>query len=112
MKNLDRRLAATVHSHGRAFLLRIGLVVLVLAVLGTIASQLNLHRDLHRLDAAMLSGAPEGNYHVLVEDLARAAAKDKGVLRNVTSAGSVENVERLRAAKKTCDVAFALAQDG
>jgi TRAP-type uncharacterized transport system substrate-binding protein len=111
-KNLDRRLAATVHSHAGAFLLRLGLVALVLAVVGALVSQLNLKRDLHRLDAGMLSGAPEGNYHALVDDLSRAAAKDKGTLRNVTSAGSVENVSRLRAEKKTCDVAFGLAQDG
>ena len=111
-KKLDRRLAATVHAHAGAFFLRLGLVVLILAVLAAIVSQLNLKRDLHRLDAGMLSGAPEGNYSALVGDLAAAAAKDKGTIRNVPSAGSIENVTRLRAAKKSCEVAFALAQDG
>jgi hypothetical protein len=83
-----------------------------LALLGGIVSQLNLHRDLHRLDAGMLSGAPEGNYHAIVDDLVHLAATGNARLRNVPSAGSADNVARLRAAKKSCEVAFALAQDG
>jgi TRAP-type uncharacterized transport system substrate-binding protein len=91
---------------------KIGAVVVVLAVLAAIASQLNVHRDLHRLRASMLSGAPEGNYHRVVGELAELAATEKGALANVASDGSVDNVARLRAAKGSCDAAFALVQDG
>jgi hypothetical protein len=112
--NLNRRLLsrATARAHWSPVLRRTGVVVLALAIVAAILSQLNLKRDLHRLDAAILSGTPEGSYHAVAADLAALAAKENGKLRETLSAGSMENLTRLRAAKSTCEVAFALAQDG
>lgn len=86
----------------------------VLALVAFLVSRLNLARDLHRLDARMLSGAPEGNYSATVEDLTRIAREGHGKLENVPSDGSAENIARLAkaAADGSCDVQFALAQDG
>ncbi len=114
-KNLDRQLVpkagARAH-HWSTVLVRIGAGVLLLLALAAIVSQLNLHRNLHRLDARMLSGPADGSANALVAELADVAAKGSGKLVNVPSAGSFENVERLRAARGSCDTAFALAQDG
>jgi TRAP-type uncharacterized transport system substrate-binding protein len=96
----------------RSLALKLAAVAAVATLLGVVIAQLNFRRDLHRLDAAMLSGAPAGNYYVIVGDLATRAARERGKLRNVESEGSIDNVRRLGAAAKSCDVAFALAQDG
>ena len=60
----------------------------------------------------MLSGSPTGNYFATVDRLAEEVSRRKGRVANVSSAGSVENVERLTAGMKTCDVHFGLVQDG
>jgi hypothetical protein len=93
-------------------LTRIGLGLLGFVALAALVSQLNLQHDMHRLDAGMLSGPQEGNYFITVDELSRSAAKEKGRLRNVPSEGTGDNVARLLAAKKSCEVSFALAQDG
>ena len=99
--------------HPRATrLLRIAAVVAIVLGLGALTSQLNLERDLHRLDARILSGVPEGNYHVLADALVRSAASQRGHLRELPSQGSSDNIARLRAAQASCEIEFALAQDG
>lgn len=60
----------------------------------------------------MLSGSSKGNYHATVEKLALEVARQHGRVRNVPSAGSVETVQRLIGSADTCDVQFALVQDG
>jgi len=95
-----------------ARLLRIALVVAIVLGLGALTSQLNLERDLHRLDARILSGVPEGNYHLLADALVRSAASQRGHLRELPSQGSSDNIARLRAARASCEIEFALAQDG
>src|SRR5450432_573916 len=96
----------------RAFLLKIALALVLIGGLGALVSRLNLRRDMSRLNLAMLSGTPEGNYHHLVNDLATRAGTEGGKLRNVPSEGSADNVRRLAAAQKSCDVSIGLAQDG
>jgi TRAP-type uncharacterized transport system substrate-binding protein len=65
------------------------------------------------LDAGLLSGPPEGQYHAIADRLAARAAVERGRLANVATAGSVENLQRLaRAAEGACDQRFALVQDG
>jgi len=92
-------------------LVRVTLALLVLVLLGVLASRLDFGRDLRRLRVKVLSGAPEGNYYALVSRLSATASKSRGTIENVQSAGSVENVQRLIAAEKTCDVQFAIVQD-
>src|SRR6185436_1217135 len=48
----------------------------------------------------------------LVGRLSELGAAAGGRVRNVSSEGSRDNVQRLAAASRTCEVAFALAQDG
>jgi hypothetical protein len=90
------------------------LVALVLGVVALVVSRIDFARDMHRLDAGMLSGAKDGSYHAVVTDLATFAEKKSGHIRNLESAGSAENTARLAAARSTgkCDVAFGLVQDG
>ena len=92
--------------------LRIGAVGIVIALLAFVVSRVDFTHDFHRLRARVLSGPAEGNYHTIVERLAARAAKTRGALENVTSAGAVDNAARLQAASRTCEVAFAMAQDG
>lgn len=113
--NLDRPLAAPgSEPKSRGSLLRkAALVALVLLVFVLLVSRVNVSRSMRRLDVGVASGSKEGNYHAIVDDLAALAKKDQGTIRNVESAGSMDNVARLeRAASGSCDVAFALAQDG
>lgn len=88
-------------------------VLAVVAGLGVVAARLDFSKDLRRLKVAMLSGAPEGNYHAVVDRLAKVAGKARGQVENVASEGSVDNLNRLAAAAKSgCAAQFALIQDG
>jgi hypothetical protein len=91
---------------------RIGGVVLGVALLVLLVSRVDFTHDLHRMHLRVLSGAPEGNYHAIVARLADGATKRLGVVENVTSGGSTENVKRLGDAAKSCELQLALAQDG
>jgi TRAP-type uncharacterized transport system substrate-binding protein len=93
-------------------LLRFAVVLAGLSVLAAGVGQLNLEHDLHRLDAGFLSGLPEGNYHAIADGLVRTAAQQRGRLREVPSEGSTDNIERLRAARASCELSFGLVQDG
>ena len=68
--------------------------------------------DLSYVNVAILSGSPEGNYHVIVDKAAKEAQRRHGRIANLPSAGSIENLARLAAAKSSCGIQFALAQDG
>jgi TRAP-type uncharacterized transport system substrate-binding protein len=64
------------------------------------------------LKASVLTGASAGQYHAVGERLAARALKKNGRLNIVTTAGSVENVARLRGENGRCIPAFAFVQDG
>ena len=68
--------------------------------------------NLSFVDVAILSGSNEGNYHAIVARAAAEAQRRRGRIANVSSAGSIENIARLAAAKWSCNVQFALVQDG
>lgn len=85
--------------------------VLVL-VCGAMFASLDLHPSLKRLDATLLSGAPGGQYHEIAGQLAAEAARDRGRIENRATNGSVENLQRLAEARTSCQVQYALAQDG
>ena len=84
----------------------------VLGVLAALLALTNPEASLRHLRVGVLSGAPKGNYHAVVQRLAAGAAARKGHVTNLSSAGSVENVERLVAARKGCTAHFALVQEG
>jgi TRAP-type uncharacterized transport system substrate-binding protein len=116
MANLDRPLAGTRRDpKSRGGIVRkAALVVGVLALVGLIVSRLDFSRSYGSLkNTGVASGAKEGNYAVIVDDLVKIAAKHNGSLRNVESTGSGDNIAKLaQASGGSCDVSFALAQDG
>jgi hypothetical protein len=95
-------------STGLKTLLLIGL----LAPIGLLGALANRSPTLAHLPVAILSGNERGNYYAVVNALAAEAQQQQGHIDNLSSAGSVENVSRLIAAKTTCNVHFALVQEG
>ena len=83
-----------------------------LAVLTALVAWLDPRPSLRHVRVAMLSAGPTGNYYAAVEKIAGEVARHKGRVQNLTSAGSVENVQRLIAGAQDCSVHFALVQDG
>lgn len=81
-------------------------------LLVTAFSLINLRPDLSHLETSVASGAVQGNYHAVVDRLSTAAAADDGVLANIASSGTVDNINRLTAARDSCELEFALVQDG
>jgi TRAP-type uncharacterized transport system substrate-binding protein len=73
---------------------------------------LDLVPDLSYVDIMILSGSPEGQYHAMVERLINAAAEQNAKISNISTRGSRENLDRLLAAQKNCDVQLSLVQDG
>ncbi len=91
---------------------RAALLLGIVALLGIVVASIDLQPNLARVKVAILSGSEGGNYHAVVERLATEAVRAKGEIRNVPTQGSIENLERLSAARRTCDAQFALVQDG
>ena len=83
-----------------------------LALIGVLVALYDPRPSLRHVRVAFLSGSPTGNYFATVDKLAAETSRRKGRIANVASAGSVDNIERLVAARATCDVQFALVQDG
>lgn len=68
--------------------------------------------DLSYVNVSALSGSESGNYHAIVAKVAAEARRRGGRIGNLASAGSIENMTRLAAAKRACTIQFALVQDG
>lgn len=92
----------------------IKVAVVVGLALGLVAavSSADLAPDLSHLDVVVFSGAPEGNYHAVVEAMAREAASRGGRIENVSTAGSLDNVRRLEGEPQDPRGRFALVQAG
>ena len=88
--------------------LLLGVLVVVAAAVATFGR----HPDLSHVKVTFLSGSEDGNYHAIVAKAGAEARRRNGRIENLTSAGSIENIERLAAAKAPCDIQFALVQDG
>lgn len=83
-----------------------------LLLLLALVAWLDPRPSLRHVEVKMLSGSPSGRYHALVDGFAGEVSRRKGRLSNVATAGSAENIQRLIAARKSCDVHLALVQDG
>ncbi|MFK7985526.1 MAG: TAXI family TRAP transporter solute-binding subunit [Sandaracinaceae bacterium] len=94
--------------------LRVALRILVLAAiaaaLGAVILQIDLTPNLSHVRIAVLSGAEDGAYHATVDALAARAEEERGEVRSLTSAGSIENLSRLL--EDGCEADFGLVQDG
>ena len=88
------------------------MLVVVLAIVAVVVAKFGRNPDLSHVQVAILSGSQDGNYHALVAKAAAEGQRQRGRIDNVTSAGSVENIQRLAAAKSSCDIQFALVQEG
>jgi TRAP-type uncharacterized transport system substrate-binding protein len=95
----------------KAWVRGLSMTVAVLAIAGGLL-YLAVSGDYAFLKASVLTGAPAGHYHAVGERLAARALKKKGRLNIVATAGSVENVARLRGESGRCNPAFAFVQDG
>lgn len=95
-------------SSGRKTLLFFAVLLLLTALL----AWLDPRPTLRHVNLTMLSGSATGNYHAVVDKLAAEVARQRGRIRNLSTAGSAQNLQRLIAARQSCDVQFALVQDG
>lgn len=94
------------------FALRAIVVSIAIAIGALLFRDLDLVPDLSYVDLNILSGNEEGQYHKIVANLAQSAVAKEAVIRNIPSQGSRDNLERLKAARKSCDVHLGLVQDG
>lgn len=83
-----------------------------LVLLGSLLALRGPEASLGHLRAGFLSGSIKGNYFAVVDRIAIRAARRKGRITNLSSAGSMENVQRLIAARTSCSAQFALVQEG
>ena len=88
------------------------LFFLALFALSALLAWLDPRPTLRHVRLTMLSGAASGNYHATVDRLGAEVARRRGSIHNQSSAGSVENLRRLIAARHSCEVQFALVQAG
>ena len=91
---------------------RLLVLVLALAALAILAARTDFRPSLRHVDLRLLSGPTEGNYNAIADTVAAAAARKGGHIENVGSAGSLENIDRLAAASRSCEVQAALVQAG
>ena len=84
----------------------------VLVAIAVLAATFGRDPDLSHVKVAFLSGSEEGNYHAIVAKVAAEARHQHGRVDNLPSAGSVENIARLVAAKASCNIQLALVQEG
>lgn len=91
---------------------RLLVVVLAIVALAIAAARADLRPSLSHVHVRLLSGTPEGNYSSIADTVAAAATKKRGTIENVASAGSLENIDRLAAAAKSCEVQAAIVQAG
>jgi TRAP-type uncharacterized transport system substrate-binding protein len=111
-ERLERMLGSSRDSAGWSTGAKTALLLAALALLGLLIAIVEPSPTLRHVRVGFLSGSASGNYHAVVERIAAEVRRRNGDVRNVASAGSAENVERLTAAKARCDIRFALAQDG
>ncbi len=105
-----RRSMEAMQASSRA--LKMVLLVAILAIIAIVVAKFGRNPDLSHVNVAVLSGSEDGNYHAIVEKAVVEARRQHGRIDSLTSAGSVENIQRLAAARAQCDIQFALVQDG
>ena len=111
-ERLLRVLGRPGHGRGLSPGVKTALLFGVLALLTAIVAWIDPRPSLRHVRVTVLSGSPSGNYFATVDRFAAEVSRRKGHVTNVSTAGSVQNVERLVAGTERCDVHFALVQDG
>jgi TRAP transporter TAXI family solute receptor len=93
-------------------LVRFLLLLVAAAAVAAVAAAFGIAYDYGYLHASILTGSPGGKYHALAVRLADRAQREHGTLTIVSTAGSIENVNRLATGRGHCTEMFALIQDG
>ena len=93
-------------------LVRFLLLLVAAAAVAAVAAAFGIAHDYGYLHASILTGSPGGKYHALAVRLADRAQREHGRLTIVSTAGSIENVNRLATGRGHCAEMFALIQDG
>jgi hypothetical protein len=89
-----------------------GFIVLLFVAGFVVVATSSRNPDLSHVKAAFLSGSEDANYHAVVERVAAEVRRRGGRIENVTSPGSVANIERLVGERRSCRAHFALVQEG
>src|SRR5690349_4023437 len=92
--------------------LNAALLFAVFIAIFIVAATSSRNPDLSYVNVTFLSGSAEGNYHAIVAKTAAETQRRQGRVNNLPSAGSIENIQRLSAAASSCNVQFALVQEG
>ncbi len=92
--------------------LKTAILFAVLAVIAVAAALYDRNPDFSYVKITFLSGTESGNYYAVIARLADVVQAKRGHVTNIATAGSVDNINRLAAAKASCSAQFALAQDG
>ena len=95
----------------RRVALRVVVLAVIVALLGAGILNVDLQPNLSHVEIGILGGAEGGHYDEIVAGLARRARHERGSVRNLRSAGSMENLSRLLDDER-CEADFALVQDG
>jgi TRAP-type uncharacterized transport system substrate-binding protein len=111
-ERFQRVLGRLKHTFNRSRYLKVALLGGVLLLIGLLAAFSDHSPDLAHVRVGVLSGDPQKNYYEIINRLAAEAQRQKGRIDNIPSAGSVENISRLVDSRATCDVHFALVQEG
>ncbi len=111
-ERLMRVLGRPGHGRGLSPGVKAALLFGVLALLTAIVAWIDPRPSMRHVRVTVLSGSPTGNYFATVDRFAAEVSRRNGRVVNVSTAGSVQNIERLAAGAERCDVHFALVQDG
>lgn len=91
---------------------KLALLGIILLLIGLLVAFSNHSPNLAHMRVGVLSGEPQKHSYEIVNALAAEARQQKGHIDNIPSVGSVESISRLVASRTTCDVHFALVQEG
>jgi hypothetical protein len=108
----QRVLGLSKRAFNRSRGLKLALLAGFLLLIGLLVAFSDHSPNLAHVRVGVLSASPQGHYYAIVNALAAEARQQKGRIDNIPSAGSVENISRLVASRTSCDVHFALVQDG
>jgi uncharacterized protein len=111
-ERLQRVLGLSKRTFDRSRYLKLAFLGGILLLIGLLAAFADHSPNLAHVRVGVLSGDPQKNYYEIINGLVAEAKQQKGRVDNIPSAGSVENISRLVASRTSCDVHFALVQEG
>jgi uncharacterized protein len=111
-ERFQRVLGLLKRTFDRSRYLRVSLLGGILLLIGLLVAFSDHSPNLAHMRLGVLSASSQDNYYAIVNALSAEARQQRGRIDNIPSAGSVENISRLEASRTSCDVHFALVQEG